>query len=79
MWEIICNGINKSIDFITTVLPTSPFQYYIRQAEKLPYLGYLNYFVPIPTFIAIGQSWLTCIVIYYLYSVIMRWVKIVGE
>ena len=46
---------------------------------SLPYLGYLNWFLPVASFIKIGLAWLTCIGLFYLYSVAMRWVKLIGD
>lgn len=64
--------------FAMSVLPTSPFQYYIGKLNKLPYLETLNWFIPISTFIAIGQAWLVAIGIFYLYQIILRWLKAIG-
>ena len=61
------------------VLPTSPFQQFLSDFEGLPYLGYLNWFIPVGTFVRIGTAWLVAIGVFYLYSVIMRWVKMIGD
>ena len=43
----------------------------------LPYLGYLNYFVPVGTCLKIGTAWLAAIALFYLYSVLARWIKLI--
>ena len=43
----------------------------------LPYLGYLNYFVPVGTCLKIGAAWLSAIALFYLYSVVARWIKLI--
>ena len=50
----------------------------ISDLEALPFLGYLNWFVPIGDFIKIGTLWITAIGAYYAWSIIARWVKIIS-
>lgn len=45
--------------------------------SQLPYLGYLNYFVPVGTCLKIGTAWLAAIALFYLYSVLARWIKLI--
>ena len=71
--------INKFGDFLVSVLPVSPFQKFLAQVGGLPYLGYLNWFIPVGTFIKIGEAWLGAIALFYLYSIVMRWVKMIGD
>lgn len=61
------------------VLPTSPFQGWLGNFKShfSPYLGYLNYFVPISDFLKIFSAFLTVYVLYLGYSIIMRWVKMI--
>lgn len=74
----IINKIVEFANYIMSMLPTSPFQPYIRDFASLPYLGYVNWFIPIGDFIKIGLAWLVSIGLFYLYSIIMRWVKMIG-
>lgn len=62
---------------ILQFLPNSPFQSFIHSFSEIPGLGYLNYFVPVGEMIAIGQAWLVCIGIFYLYQAIMRFAKLI--
>lgn len=66
-------------DYLMNVLPTSPFQPFIQEFSDLPYLGYVNYFIPISAMLKIGAAWLVSIGLFYLYSVIMRWTKLIGD
>ena len=66
---------NAFLSMILKVLPYSPFVTYIDKLEELPYLNYLNWFIPGGDFIAIGTAWLGVITIYYMYSIILRWLK----
>lgn len=68
---------NEFGQWLLSVLPSSPFREWIGRfhGQFDAYLGYLNYFVPISDFIAILGAFLGVVVVYYLYSIIMRWVK----
>ena len=59
------------------MLPSSPFTYFIGALQEFPFLGVLNWFVPVPTLIAIGEAWLMAITVYYLLSIVLRWIKAV--
>ncbi|RKI98475.1 hypothetical protein D7X87_26740 [bacterium D16-54] len=62
---------------LLSFLPDSPFTAFFDSMDKVPALGYLNYFIPIPLIISIGEAWLTCIGIFYLYQAILRFVKLI--
>ena len=49
----------------------------IDELEQLPYLGYLNWVIPVSQMLTIGTAWLVAIGLYYLYSVIARWIKLI--
>lgn len=79
----IVDGINdvanKVFEAILVLLPTSPFS---NLKQYLPsgfrnFLGYLNYYVPISTLLAIASAWLTCITVYYTYQLVLRSVQAV--
>lgn len=63
---------------VMAFLPSSPFQMAIQSVGSIPYLSYLNWFFPVTECIAVLEVWLSAIVIYYVYSAIMRWIKIIG-
>lgn len=75
----LSDAFSGIIEKIIKVLPLSPFAQYIDRFAALPYLSYLNWFVPISEMLAVGLSWLSAITIFYLISVIMRWVKLIGD
>ena len=70
--------INQFLEWVLALLPTSPFTQFIEACENLPYLGWLNWFLPIGTFIAIGETWLVSITLFYLYSIVLRWVRAIS-
>ena len=64
---------------IIELLPTSPFRSFINSWEPPAYLGWLNWFFPVSQILSILALWLSAIALFYLYSIIMRWVKMIGD
>lgn len=63
---------------LVMVLPYSPFQGFISYLSSVPYLGYINWFIPMGSIINITAAWTTSISLYYLYSIAMRWIKAIA-
>ena len=70
--------VNKFASMILSVLPHSPVQKYLASFDNLPYLGWLNWFVPVSAIITVAETWLVCIGLFYLYQIILRWVRAIG-
>lgn len=62
---------------LENILPTCPFADYIEDLTLSPYVGYLNWFIPINKYIDIATSWVTAIVAYYGVMILLRWAKII--
>lgn len=75
MWNKILGWLYEIIEKVLGLLPLSPFTEYIEKLKDMPFLGYLNWFIPIKELLIIGASWLGVIGLFYLYSIILRWVK----
>lgn len=73
--DIISNLFTKVIDGILGLLPNSPFQALLQRMEALPYLPVLNWFIPIAEIAYVTGLWLGAIVIYYVYSALLRFVR----
>lgn len=57
-------------------LPQSPFQStYDGVIYKLDFLPYLNWFIPFDNALMILQLWLPCIITYYLYDGVSKFLK----
>ena len=69
----------KFSEALMQVLPLSPFQQYIDQFRSLPYLGWLNWFFPVGSCLTVMAAWLVAVGLFYLYSILMRWLKIIGD
>lgn len=70
--------LGKFLDFVLNLLPTSPFSDFIDSFSAMPFLGYLNWFVPVGAMLKIGTAWLAAIALFYLYSIIARWIKLIS-
>lgn len=64
---------------LTKVLPLSPFQQFIQNFRDLPYLGWLNWFFPVGDCLVVMLAWLGAVGLFYLYSIVMRWLKVIGD
>ena len=64
---------------LVELLPTSPFADFIDDFGQLPWLGVLNWFFPVRECLIVMTAWLAAITLFYLYSVVMRWVKVIGD
>lgn len=72
--EIITGGLEAILSFF----PPSPFALLdelTASPEIAEWLGFLNWFIPVNSFVAILETWLACIAIYYVWQVILRWLK----
>lgn len=61
------------------VLPLSPFSQFLDNFSSLPYLGWLNWFFPVGDCLVVMLAWLGAVGLFYLYSIVMRWVKMIGD
>lgn len=75
MFEAIKNFFITALNTILFLLPNDPLMSYLDVVEDIKFLKYLNWFIPINDFIAIGEAWLAAIVIFYCYSAILRFVN----
>lgn len=79
MMDIFTQIFDLFSDFILNILPVSPFENLISQFASLPYLGYLNWFVPVADIIGTFGLWLTAYGLYLVYSIVYRWLKVIGD
>lgn len=76
IWDWICGVCTDALEWVVGVLPDSPFQMLANSPIK-PYLGYINYFVPVDFIVNALSLWLVAVGGYYLWSIILRWIKAV--
>ena len=69
----------RLIDGLIALLPVSPFADFVDQFSGLPWLGVLNWFFPVRQCLIVMAAWLAAILLFYAYSIVMRWVKVIGD
>lgn len=70
------------VDFAVSVIelfPASPFTVLedLGNSEVYEWLRMVNWFIPIGTFVSILESWLVCVAVYYVYQIVLRWIKVI--
>lgn len=75
----IMEVLNTVLNYIFSFLPRSPFTSAMDTIGEIPYLGYINYFIPIKGILAITTIWLTAVGIFYVYQIVLRWIKAVDS
>lgn len=71
----LVNDVQGWSSGILELLPKSPFKSFINSMNNIPYMDYINYFLPIDICLPILVAWGTAIGIFYLYSILLRWIK----
>lgn len=64
---------------VVEFFPESPFTILDRMSDSDYYewLRMVNWFIPINTFVSIFESWLAAVGLYYVYQIVLRWVKVI--
>lgn len=73
----LTSAVYNAIEAALSILPDSPFKFLTTYSNSVigEWLGWINWFLPINTFLAIVQAWLAAILIYYVIQIILRWAK----
>ncbi len=69
--------LTKALKWVVLLLPSSPFKMLDNTPVK-DILPYINWFVPFGFIVSTLELWLVAIAGYYLYSIILRWVKAIN-
>lgn len=67
---------NKVWQGIINFLPGSPFKALIQTFQNIPYLAYLNWFVPVTEMVAVLEAWLAVVAVFYCYRALMRFINL---
>lgn len=74
MMDLITGGLSA----LLALLPDSPFKILDNMdptGQIAEWLGMVNWFVPIYSFVGILEGWLAGIAIYYVYQIVLRWLN----
>lgn len=79
VWDALSNALVSFAVGVVELFPTSPFVILneMSNSEFYEWLQMVNWFIPINTFIGILEIWLSCVAVYYVYQVVLRWVKVI--
>lgn len=76
--SVILNGLKNLLVLALSLLPDSPFREFLDGLAGLPYLGYLNWFIPVGDFVRLLSVWCVAVGVFYVASVILRFVKAIN-
>ena len=79
IFNAIMEILNTALNYIFVFLPESPFADIIKEVGSIPFLPYLNYFIPIGKLLSMTSIWLGAVVVFYVYQIILRWIKAIGD
>ena len=76
VFQGVIDVLGSLLNLILLVFPKSPFVVLSEYTLKSELLQYLNYLLPIAEMVVITEAWLAAITIFYIWSVIAKWVKL---
>lgn len=72
------SAFDSFIAFVLALFPTSPFTNISLTLTNLEWLKWLNWFFPVGQCLTVMALWTAAIGVYYAYSIVARWVKIIS-
>lgn len=79
MFDALSDALVSFAVSVIELFPASPFGILdeMSNSEIYEWLRMVNWFVPIGTFVGIFEAWLSGIAIYYIYQIVLRWIKVI--
>lgn len=79
VWDALTSTLTAFAVHVINLLPESPFVILdeLSRSEFYEWLQFLNWFIPVNTFVSILEGWLVAVAIYYVYQIVLRWVKVI--
>lgn len=74
IWDWLFNFLSDCLEWIVDLLPDSPFQL-LDTSPIEPYIGYINWFIPVDFILTTLTLWLVAVAGYYCLSIVLRWIK----
>ncbi len=64
---------------VVNLFPPSPFSVLdeLSKSELYEWLRMVNWFVPVNSFVSILETWLVAVGVYYVYQIVLRWIKVI--
>lgn len=83
LWDGMIQIVSELLGAVISLLPRSPFLNFIENfsldSNLTLYLGWLNWFFPVRNIIVIFTAWIGAYTLFLLYSIILRWIKVIGD
>lgn len=73
-FDSLGSNIMNALTWVIELLPTSPFSA-VSNKDVESFMGTLNWFLPMGQIVAELELWITCVSIFYIYQIILRWVR----
>lgn len=77
--QSIFGWLESGLSNVLDLLPDSPFADLATQVSSLPYIGWLNWFVPVGAIVTTFAIWVSAIIVLYIGSIVLRWMKVLGD
>ena len=79
MWNALTGTLVSFAVSVVELFPESPFVVLndMSNSDFYTCLKYLNWFIPVSSFVSILETWLLGIGIYYIYQIVLRWIKVI--
>ena len=71
----IFGSLKQVLIVALSILPDSPFRGFLDNLAELPFLGYLNWIIPLSDFLGVLSVWGTAVGIFYIASILLRFAK----
>lgn len=75
--NLIIKALGTVLGWVLGLLPPSPFEL-IDNTPVQDFLAGLSWIIPFTEIISILELWLTAIGLYYIASIVLRWVKAIN-
>ncbi len=71
--------IAEVLGSLMIMLPKSPFLAVIQYLGQVKYLGWLNWCFPVGDIIKVTYYWCMCVLGFYAWQIVLRWIKICSD
>ena len=77
-FNFLFDKLQGILDMAVSVLPDSPFTFIAVPSDPdyATWLSVVNWFFPVGVYLSMIESWLTVIIVWYVYQALLRWAKV---
>lgn len=74
---MITDALMSLLNGVLDMLPDSPFLFLqeLGNSQFGDWLGYLNWFVPVYSWVGLTSAWLTALGLWYVVAIFLRWLR----